>query len=103
MNTAGQRLRHAREWVGLTQAEVAKLAGIPADAVARIERPSATTRVMLDVSKVAQALGLSLDDVCTTGVSSLDVRQALHERILANERTLAEIEARVAALDDSES
>lgn len=92
---AALRLRQARERAGLSLPEAARLAGIEPEAVARIEKPSGIPRALVDAVRLADALGLSLDDLFALGVSQLDERHALFERVAACERILAQIEGTV--------
>jgi len=53
-------LKAWREYLGLTQAEVAKLAGMSQPAYAKLEKPDANPRTAT-LRKLAKALGISLE------------------------------------------
>ncbi len=55
-------LKAWREYLGLTQAEVATRAGMSQPAYAKLEKPNANTRTST-LRKLAKALGLSLEQL----------------------------------------
>jgi len=53
----GQRIRELRRQCGLAQAELARLAGVSLDTVARLERQQRTTCRTRTLARIAAALG----------------------------------------------
>jgi transcriptional regulator with XRE-family HTH domain len=89
---AGGILREARLRAGLTQRELARLAGVPQPAVSRIERDHVSPRIdTLDVLLRACGLALDLVDRPGRGVDRTLIRERL--RLSVPDR------ARLAALE----
>lgn len=61
-NTLGSRLQTARQKKGLTQAEVAKLAGTNTNYYAKLERDEAVPSLK-KLEKIVKALGIKSSDI----------------------------------------
>jgi transcriptional regulator with XRE-family HTH domain len=63
LKTIGERLREARDKNGLTQAEVAKKAGMGTNRYAIIERGEAENVTINKLEKIAGVLGIKGSDI----------------------------------------
>lgn len=72
MDLFGERLKQARTDRGMTQYELAELAGLPRETVGRIERKR-NTAYLYTAIVLARALNVSLDWLC--GIESPETAQ----------------------------
>ena len=63
LKTIGERLREARDKKGLTQAEVAKKAGMGTNRYAIIERGEAENVTINKLENIVEALGVKSSDI----------------------------------------
>lgn len=69
--TPGERIREKRKQLGLTMEQVAVTAGVSTSTVSRIERNAPHQPGKAVLTKIAQRLGLEVDDlVAREGVAS---------------------------------
>lgn len=61
--TFGERVRAIREAAGLTQQEVAKAAGMPYQALAKIERGATDNPTLRTIRALAKALGVGAGEL----------------------------------------
>ena len=61
MDTTGKRLRALRHDLGMSQKELAQLAGLSPSAVSRIESDVAQAQPGRDLARIAEALGTTTD------------------------------------------
>lgn len=63
LTTIGKRLRDARQQKGMTQAEVAKKAGMGTNRYAIVERGEANNMTVNKLEKICKALGVGSSEI----------------------------------------
>jgi transcriptional regulator with XRE-family HTH domain len=64
--TLGQQIKQRREHLGLSQSEVARLAGIPQPRLSEYERGAKTDMTLWTAKRLARVLGVSIDYLAST-------------------------------------
>ena len=91
MQDLGRRLRRAREFLGLSQDQVARLSGVSQGAVSRLEAGRGLATPMLIVLKVQRVLARALADLDPALVDE-DMRRAVADPVGDAESTDPELE-----------
>lgn len=94
----GARVKQARIDRGFTQSELASAAAVGANYVPRIERGEMTPSVD-SAFRLAQALGVSLDDLCAQGAKRDPVNDAARTLAAVTDGELAVFKRAVSALE----
>lgn len=63
MKTIGSRIKNLRKKAELTQEEFARKADIPYATLLKIENDSVKNPTMITIVKIAEALGIKIDDL----------------------------------------
>jgi len=70
MSTTGNRIKALREALGLTQKELAKRSGLKQAAISHIERGRSSRPMNDTVSRIAPALGVTMEELVGTAAPS---------------------------------